>query len=71
MSSTTDKLSGAANVAAGTLKQSIGNAIGSDKLEAEGLAQEAKGDAQKAVGDAKDAIKQGAAKVAEAINKKL
>ena len=71
MSSTTDKLSGVANIAAGKVKQSVGNAIGSKNLEADGLAQEAKGEAQKTVGDAKAAIDQGANKVADAINKKL
>ena len=39
MSSTTDKISGAANKAAGNIKQSIGKVTGSDKMRAEGLAQ--------------------------------
>jgi uncharacterized protein YjbJ (UPF0337 family) len=42
--------------------------VGSDKLKAEGAAQELKGDAQKAVGDAKAAIKDGANKAAAAAN---
>jgi uncharacterized protein YjbJ (UPF0337 family) len=71
MSSTTDKVTGAANAAVGNVKQVVGKAVGSDKLEAEGIVQEAKGEGQKAVGDAKGAIKQGANKVAEVINKKL
>jgi uncharacterized protein YjbJ (UPF0337 family) len=71
MSSTTDKITGAVNTEAGNVKQAVGKAIGSDKLEAEGIVQEAKGEGQKAVGDAKDVIKEGANKVAEVINKKL
>ena len=71
MSGTTDKISGTANVVGGKIKQGVGDAIGSDKLEAEGIGQEAKGEAQKAVGDAKEAIKSGANKVADAINKKV
>jgi uncharacterized protein YjbJ (UPF0337 family) len=71
MSGTTDKISGTANVVGGKIKQGVGNAVGSDKLEAEGIGQEAKGDAQKAVGDAKEAIRSGANKVTDAINKKL
>ena len=70
MSGTTDKLSGTANVVGGKIKQGVGDAIGSDKLEAEGIGQEAKGEAQKTVGDAKEAIRSGANKVADAINKK-
>jgi uncharacterized protein YjbJ (UPF0337 family) len=48
MGSTADKASGLANEAAGKAKQGIGNVVGSDKLKAEGAAQELKGDAQKA-----------------------
>jgi uncharacterized protein YjbJ (UPF0337 family) len=57
MSSTTDKIKGAANEAIGKAKQGIGNATGSDKMKVEGAVQEAKGDAQQAVGKAKDAVK--------------
>ena len=71
MGSASDKISGVANEAMGNVKQGIGKAIGSEKLQAEGLMQEAKGDAQKAVGDAKDGIKDAAIKKADAINKKL
>lgn len=71
MSSTTDKVTGVANAAVGNVKQAVGKAVGSEKLEAEGIVQEAKGDAQKAVGDAKEAIKQGANKLADVINRKL
>jgi uncharacterized protein YjbJ (UPF0337 family) len=71
MSGTTDKISGIANEAMGKAKQGAGNVVGSDKLKAEGAAQEVKGDAQKAVGDAKNAVKDGANKAADAINKNL
>ena len=57
MSSTTDKIKGAANEAAGKVKQGIGSATGSDKMQAEGAAQELKGKAQGTVGDAKGAVK--------------
>jgi uncharacterized protein YjbJ (UPF0337 family) len=71
MGSTADKASGLANEAAGKAKQGIGNVVGSDKLKAEGAAQELKGDAQKATGDAKAAVKDAANQTAKAINKNL
>ncbi len=71
MGSTSDKAAGMTNEAVGTVKQGLGKAVGSDKMQAEGLAQEAKGDAQKAAGDAKDAVKTGANKVADTVNKAL
>ena len=71
MSSTTDKIKGVANQAAGNVKQGVGKVVGSEKMEAEGKAQEIKGEAQKAAGDVKDGIKNAANKTADAINKKL
>jgi uncharacterized protein YjbJ (UPF0337 family) len=71
MGSTADKASGLANEAAGKAKQGIGNVVGSDKLKAEGAAQELKGDAQKATGDAKAAVKDAANRTAKAISKNL
>ena len=71
MSGTSDKISGAANEAAGNLKQGLGKAVGSEKLQAEGLAQEAKGDAQKAVGTAKDGVKNAADTVADKVDRNL
>jgi uncharacterized protein YjbJ (UPF0337 family) len=71
MGSTTDKLSGLANEAAGKAKQGVGNVVGSDKLKTEGAAQELKGDAQKAMGDAKSAAKDAVNKTADALNKNL
>jgi uncharacterized protein YjbJ (UPF0337 family) len=57
MSSTSDKMKGAANEAIGKAKQGIGHAVGNDKMKGEGAVQEAKGDIQQAVGKTKDAIK--------------
>ena len=71
MGSTADKASELANEAIGKIKQGVGSAVGSDKLKAEGAAQELKGDVQKAVGDAKAAVKDGANKAAAAANKNL
>ena len=57
MSSTTDKIKGMANEAAGNVKQAAGKATDNEKLQAEGFVQERKGEAQQAVGKAKDAVK--------------
>lgn len=59
MGSTTDKIKGMANEAAGNVKQAVGKVIGNENLEAEGVLQERKGEAQQAIGKAKDAIKKG------------
>jgi len=69
MGSTTDKIKGYANEAAGNVKQGVGKIVGSEKLQAEGAAQEIKGEAQVAVGKTKDAIKDVANKVADKANK--
>ncbi|MDI1285172.1 MAG: CsbD family protein [Reyranella sp.] len=60
MSSTTDKVKGAANQVVGKVKQGVGEATNDSALKGEGRLQEAKGDAQKAVGKVKDAIKKAA-----------
>lgn len=57
MGSTSDKIKGLANEAAGNVKQGVGKATGSEKLKAEGKAQEIKGEAQQMKGKAKDAVK--------------
>ncbi len=67
MSSTTDKLKGLANEAAGTVKQGIGKATGNEKLQAEGKAQELKGETQRAVGEVKDGVGNAAQKAADAV----
>ncbi len=63
MSSTTDKIKGAANETMGKVKQGVGAAVGSDKMRAEGVVQEAKGDLQQAAGKAKEAVKDAVDKV--------
>lgn len=62
MGSTSDKIKGTANEAIGKAKQGIGHAVGSEKLEAEGVIQEGKGKTQKAAGEVKGAIKDAANK---------
>lgn len=57
MGSTSDKIKGLANEAVGNVKQGVGKATGSAKLQAEGKAQEFKGEAQQARGKVKDAVK--------------
>lgn len=57
MSSTTDKIKGTANQAAGAVKKGVGRVTGNRKLEAEGTAQEAQGRTQKTIGDAKQGVK--------------
>jgi uncharacterized protein YjbJ (UPF0337 family) len=57
MGSTTDKIKGMANQAAGTIKQGVGEVVGNPNLEIEGAAQKLKGQAQETVGAAKEAVK--------------
>jgi uncharacterized protein YjbJ (UPF0337 family) len=57
MGSTTDKIKGLANQAAGAVKQGVGEAVGNPNLEIEGAAQKLKGHAQETVGEAKEAVK--------------
>jgi uncharacterized protein YjbJ (UPF0337 family) len=71
MGATEDKIKGATNEAVGKAKQSVGNAVGSDRLQGEGAVQEIKGKGQKAVGDAKEATKNAVNKAAGAANKNL
>ncbi|HKH81255.1 MAG TPA: CsbD family protein [Methylovirgula sp.] len=71
MGSTADKAKGLTNEAVGQVKQGVGKMVGSDRLKAEGAAQELKGHAQKAMGDAKSAVKNAANKMAKGANKNL
>ncbi|MGP8122903.1 MAG: CsbD family protein [Xanthobacteraceae bacterium] len=71
MGSTTDKIKGTVNEGAGKVKQRIGEAVDSPKLQSEGALQEAKGDGQQAIGDAKEAMKKSADKAAEFVHRKL
>jgi uncharacterized protein YjbJ (UPF0337 family) len=57
MSSTSDKAKGYANEAAGSVKKTVGKAVGDDQMHAEGAAQKAAGKAQVGVGKAKEAVK--------------
>ena len=63
MGSTTDKIKGLANEAAGNVKQAAGKAFNKPEWEAEGKAQELKGEAQQALGKGKDAVKKAVDKV--------
>lgn len=71
MGSTTDKIKGVANETIGKAKQSVGEAVGSDKLKVEGVLQEAKGEGQQALGDAKAAAKEAVDKAADYAHRKL
>ena len=71
MGATEDKIKGVTNEAIGKAKQGVGEAVGSDRLEGEGVIQEIKGKGQKAVGDAKEATKDAVNKAADAANKNL
>jgi uncharacterized protein YjbJ (UPF0337 family) len=57
MSSTTDKIKGMANEAAGNVRQAAGKAMDDPEMQVKGAAQERKGEAQQAVGKGKDAVK--------------
>ena len=71
MGSTADKVKGVTNEAIGKAKQGVGEAVGSDRLQGEGVIQEVKGKGQKAVGDAKQATKDTVNDAAAATNRKL
>ncbi len=70
-SSTTDKIKGLANEAAGNVKQGLGNLTGDEKLKAEGKAQEVKGEGQKTMGDAKGAVNDATNAAADKVNRKI
>ena len=53
MGSTSDKVSGLADQAAGKVKEGVGKATGDAKLETQGAAEDAKGKIEKGIGDAK------------------
>ena len=69
MGSTADKLKGTTNEAIGKAKQGVGEAVGSDRLQGEGVIQETKGKGQKAVGDVKEATRDAVDKAAGSANK--
>ena len=51
-----ERIEGAAQKGVGAAKQSIGKAVGNERLQAEGIADKVVGSAKEAVGKAKDAI---------------
>jgi len=63
MGSTTDKIKGMGNEAAGKVKQAAGKAMDKPDLQAEGVMQERKGEGQQLVGKGKDAVKNAVDKV--------
>jgi uncharacterized protein YjbJ (UPF0337 family) len=69
--STSDKIKGYANEAAGRLKQGVGKAVGNDRLRAKGAAQKMKGETQRALSRAKGATKGAADRVADQADEKL
>ena len=53
-----DRIAGAAKEAKGSLKETVGKAVGDSKLESEGKADKVEGKIQNAIGGLKDALKQ-------------
>lgn len=49
-------IEGATQKGVGAVKQTVGNAVGNEKLQVEGLADKAVGSAKESVGKAEDAI---------------
>lgn len=56
MSGLSDKVKGAVSKAKGEVKDQIGNAIGSPKLQSDGKMDKLKGKAQQAIGRAKNRL---------------
>lgn len=52
----TNRMEGAGRKAAGSIKQAVGKAIASERLQVEGAAEKAAGSAQNALGKAQDKI---------------
>lgn len=52
-----DQVKGAAEKAKGSVKETLGKVVGSEKMEAEGIADKAAGSVQKTFGDVKEAAK--------------
>ena len=57
MGNTADNIKSAANQVAGSVKQTVGKAVGNPSLEMQGAEQKLKGQAQGVVGDSKESIK--------------
>jgi len=52
-----DRIAGAAKEAKGSVKETIGKAVGDTKLRSDGKAEKVEGKVQNAVGGLKDALK--------------
>lgn len=52
----TNRMEGAGRKAAGSIKQAVGKAIGSERLQAEGAAEKAVGSAQNTIGKIQDKV---------------
>lgn len=52
-----DRMKGAANKAAGSIKETAGKALGDSKMKADGKTQKIKGKVQNTVGSAKDELR--------------
>ena len=52
-----EHVKGAADKAKGAVKETVGKAVGNDRLRAEGEIDKAKGDLHNVAGDVKDAVK--------------
>ena len=52
-----DRIAGAAKEAKGSLKETVGKAVGDAKLQSDGKTDKLKGKVQNAVGGLKDALK--------------
>lgn len=59
MGSTSDKIKGAVDTAVGKVKEKMGYVVGSEKLQAKGVAQTLKGKAETGIGKAKSGLKKG------------
>jgi uncharacterized protein YjbJ (UPF0337 family) len=53
-----DRIAGAAKKIKGSIKETVGKAVGDAKLESEGKADKIEGKVQNAIGGLKDALKQ-------------
>jgi len=53
-----DRIAGAAKRAKGSVKETVGKAVGDSKLESEGKADKVEGKIQNAIGGLKDALKE-------------
>lgn len=53
-----DRVAGAAKVAAGKIKETVGKVVGDAKLTTEGKAEQVEGKVQNAIGGLKDTLKE-------------